>query len=94
MSFGLQVFHVDLVHTEFRNEPFIGTTGLDCSDSVNHDWVQDLSYCKYSLLFLPAVGIEPATFRWFHSEALSNQTPYPLHHMSLPDISDGIFLVS
>ena len=43
-----------------------------------------LSYNKYSLLFLPVVGIEPATSEWFHSEALSNQTPYPLPHVSLP----------
>ena len=35
---------------------------VDCSDSYNHDRVQVLWYTKYSLLFLPVVGIEPATF--------------------------------
>ena len=28
---------------------------------LNHDRVQELSYCKHSLLSLPVVGIEPAT---------------------------------
>ena len=37
------------------------TTGADCSNSVDHDQVKVLSYCKYSLLFLPGVGIEPST---------------------------------
>ena len=66
---------------------------LECrlSNSVNYDWVQVLSYSKYSLLVLPVVGIEPATSRWFHSEALSNQTLYPLHHVSLLDNSEWIF---
>ena len=63
--------------------PFIWTTGVDRSNSVNHDRIQVLSYCKYSLSVLPFVGIEPATSRWFHSEALSNQMPYQLHHESL-----------
>ena len=55
------------VHTESQTEPFIWTTELDWSSSVNH--VQLLSYSKYSLLVLPVVGIEPATSRWFHSNA-------------------------
>ena len=42
-----------------------------------------LSNSKYSLLVFPVVGIEPATSRWFHSEAPSNQMPYPLRHVSL-----------
>ena len=46
--------------------------GVDCSNSINHEWVQVSNYCKYSLLLLPVVGIEPATSRWFHSEVLSN----------------------
>ena len=71
------------VHTESRTEPFIWTTGVDYSNSVNHDWVQVLNYCKYSLLFLPVVGIEPATSRWFHTETLSNQSLYPLLHVLL-----------
>ena len=33
---------------------------------------------KYSLLFLPVVGIEPATSRWFHLEALS-QSKHLIH---------------
>ena len=49
------------VHTESQTESFIWTTRVDCSNSVNHDQVQVLSYSKYSLLFLPVVGIEPAT---------------------------------
>ena len=57
-----------------RIDPFIQSTGVDCSNSVNHDQVQMLSFSKYPLLVLSAVGIEPATSRWFHSEALSNQT--------------------
>ena len=71
------------VHTEFQTEPFIWTTGVDCSNSFNHDCVQVLDYSKYSFLFLPLVGIEPAISRWFHSEAFSNQIPYPLCHLSL-----------
>ena len=61
------------VHTDPRTEPFIWNTSMDCSNSVNHDWVQVLSYYRYSMLFLSVVGIEPATARWFHSEALSSQ---------------------
>ena len=53
----------------------------DCSSSVDRDQEKVLRYSKYSLLFLPVVEIEPATFRWFHSEVLFNQTPYPLHHV-------------
>ena len=58
-------------HKESQVDPFIWTTGVDCSNSVNHELVQVLSYCKYFLLVLPEVGIEPATSRWFHLEALS-----------------------
>ena len=72
------------VHTEFQTEPFIWTTGVDCYNFVNHDWVQVLSNWKYYLLFLPVVGIEPATSRWFHL-ALSKQLPSLLHRVSLPD---------
>ena len=50
-------------YTEPQIEPFIQPTVVNCSNSINHDRVQLLSYCKYSLLFLPAVGIEPATSR-------------------------------
>ena len=62
------------VHTESRTIPI-----------VNYDRVQVSSYSKHSLLVLPVTGIELATCRWFHPEAPSNQTPYPLHHMSLKD---------
>ena len=61
-----------LGHAEFQTEPFIWTTEVDYSKSVNHEWVQVLSCSKYSLLLLPVVRIEPVTSRWFHSEALSN----------------------
>ena len=49
LSFGLlQVFHVELsAHTESQIEPFIWSTGVDCSNPVNHDQVQVLSYYKY-----------------------------------------------
>ena len=69
------------VHTESWTELFIWTTGIDYSNFVNHDQAQVLSSSKYSLLVLSVAGIEPATFRWFHSEAFSNQTPYPLCHV-------------
>ena len=73
------------VHTEFRTEPFIWTIGVDRgSNSVNHDQIQVLSYCKYSLLFLPVVGIEPATSWWVHSEAPTNRTLYSLRYEFLP----------
>ena len=63
MPFGLlHVFHVEL---RIWTEPFIWTEGVDCSNSINHDQVQMLSYSKYSLLFLLIVGIEPATPRWY-----------------------------
>ena len=52
-----------------------------------HDWVQALSYSKYSLLFLPEVGIEPAISRWFQSEALSNQ----MCHVSLPCVGSQVW---
>ena len=57
--------------TEFRTEHFIWTTWVDCSNSVNHDQIQIFIYSMYSLLLL-VVGIEPATSRFFYSEALSN----------------------
>ena len=45
------------VLTESRTEPFIWTTGVDFSNSVNRDRVQVLSYCKNSLLGRNAVII-------------------------------------
>ena len=62
--------------------------GVNCSNSINHDRVQVLSYGKNSLLFLPVVEIEPATSKWFHSEALFNQTHYPLHRVSCQTIQN------
>ena len=70
---------------------FMSNSGVRTAKSVNHDRIQALSYCKYSLLFLPLVGIEPATSRWFNSEALPNQMPYPLCYVSLLDNSEWIF---
>ena len=40
------------VHAEFRTEPFILATGVDCTNSVNHDQVQVLNHSKYHSLFL------------------------------------------
>ena len=39
-------------YTEPRTEPFTLSKKVDCSNSVNHDRVQMLSYSKYSLLVL------------------------------------------
>ena len=66
------------VHTESQSELFIWTTGLDCFNSVNYDWVQVFSYRKYSLLFLPIVGIEPP--RDFTQKPFPTQMPYPQRH--------------
>ena len=73
MTFGLlQVFYVEpgSLYIESRTEPFIQTTRVDCSNSVNYDWVQVLFYRKHSLFVLPDIGIEPATSRQFHSEGV------------------------
>ena len=56
---------------------------IDCSNSVNTDWIQVLSNSKYSLLFLLVVEIESETSKCFHSEALFNQMPYPQCYVSL-----------
>ena len=34
--------------TECQTKPFIKSTGVDWHNSINHDWVQMLSYIKYS----------------------------------------------
>ena len=47
--------------TELRTTSFIETTGVACSDSVNHNRVQVLSIPVY---YSTIVRIEPATFRW------------------------------
>ena len=49
--------------------------------------VQGFSFIKYYLLFLPVVGIEPATSKWFQSEAPFNQTSYPQRHVPWPENS-------
>ena len=46
------------VNTKSTTEPFISNTGVECSNSVNHDRVQVLSYNKYSLLVLSVWRIE------------------------------------
>ena len=79
------------VYTKSPPEFFIWSICLNCSNSVNHNQVQGLSRSKYSLLGLPFGGIEPATSRWFHLEAPSNQTSYPLRHVFLPYNSEWIF---
>ena len=84
MSCGLlHLLHVELrsPHRILNWTPYLNQ-GVNCFDSINYDRV--LRYSKYSLLFLPVVVIEPATVMWFLSEALSNQTPYTLRHVSLP----------
>ena len=84
MFFDLLCFMLNSgVYKESRPWPFIWTSRIDCSDSVTHERVQVLSYSKYFLLFLPVVGIEPATSEWFQSETLSSQILYPQHHVSL-----------
>ena len=70
------------VHIESQTELSVWTTGVDCYNSVNDDQVQVLSHSKHFLIFLPVVGIEPATTRWFNLKTLYNQTPYPLHHVA------------
>ena len=42
-------------HTELQTKPFIQSRRVGCSNAINHDWVQVLSYSKYSLSF---------TWRW------------------------------
>ena len=69
-------------NTAPQTEPFIQSMGIDCSHFINHNWVQVSNCCKYSFLFLPLVGIEPATSWWFHPKACFNQIPYPLFHVS------------
>ena len=62
--------------------------------SVNHDQVQVFSYSKYffvCLLFLLVVGIEPATSRWFHTEALSDKIPYPQPQYETPEEGRRIY---
>ena len=44
---------------------FISSTGVTCSDFINHYQVQVLS--------IPVVRIEPATFRWLSLRRLGNQ---------------------
>ena len=73
-----------IVHTESWIEPFIWFSGVDCSNSVNHEQVKALSYNRYSFLFLPVIGIKPATSWWVHSELLYDPTPSTLRHVSLP----------
>ena len=38
-------------HREPQNEPFIWSTGVDRSSSINHNQVQVLNYCKYLSFF-------------------------------------------
>ena len=80
MSFGLlQVFYVELWSSRrISNRNLFLTTGVDYSNSVNHDQVQALWDSKYSLLFLPVAGIEPADD--------FNQKHTPLRHVSLQTI--------
>ena len=44
-------------HRESWTKPFIWTTGVDCSNSVNHDQVQVFSYSKYSLYSYLLLGL-------------------------------------
>ena len=89
----LQLFHVKLgsLHRTLNLNLYL-IHRVDWSNSLNLDRIQVLSYSKYSLLFLPVVEIEPATSRWFHSEAFVNQMPYPssLHRDISTDILDPL----
>ena len=69
---SVPVYYVEL-------KPLFDPLSVDCPHSIN---CKVLSYCKYFLLFLTVVRIEPATSR----EELANQTSYPQHHFSLPPI--------
>ena len=80
------------VYKEPLTEPFIQSTEVDCTYSVNHDWIQVLSYCKYSLSFLPVVGIEPANSSWYQPKAFFNSTSYPLRHVSLGSLFIYLFI--
>ena len=71
---------------KLRIEPFIWFTEEDCSNSVKYDQVQVLSYSKYSLLFLPEAGIEQSNLQMISFKSTFQQTPYPQHHVSLPDM--------
>ena len=54
--------------------------GVDCSNTVDHDGLQVLSYNTYSLFILAVVGIEPAddfTQKHFWTKQL-----YPLSYVS------------
>ena len=83
MSFNLLwAFYVELGNPHRISN---WTPEIDCSNSVNHNQIQVLSY-KYSLLFLLVVGIEPTTFRWFH---LSTFLPNALY--TVLDNSEWIF---
>ena len=53
---------------------------VDYSNSINHDWVQVLSYNKYSLLFSPIVGIEPANFIHLELYKLNTYICYTMVH--------------
>ena len=53
-------------YTELQTEPFISSTGLDCSNSGKHHWGQVLSHRKLSFFILPVVRIETATSKWLY----------------------------
>ena len=66
---------------------------MDCSNSINHNKVQVLSYSKYSLLCLPVVRIEPVTSRWFHLEVHHHSNTYICYATYSSGQFRGIFLV-
>ena len=70
------------VRTESQTESFIRITRVDCSNFINCDRVQMLSYRKYSsLVLLPDVGIEPRNLQMillrsiFQQNTLSTYIP-------------------
>ena len=77
-------------HTEPQTEPFIGSMRVNCYNSVNR--LQVLSYSKYSLLFLPVVGIEFATPDDYIQKHFPTKHLMYRHHVSLPDNSEEIFV--
>ena len=51
-AFFLCIISNSGTYTEIQTKPFIQSTGIDCSNSVNYDRMQVLSYSKYMLSYL------------------------------------------
>ena len=90
----IQMIHVDLGSAHrTSNRIFYLIHGLDCSNSVNHERVQVLSYCKKSLLFncswdwtnnLPMILLKKKKIQMIHvdlgsAHRTSNRIFYLIH---------------